>query len=301
MTRRRRVILTGAGGRIGRAIAFRLARDYEVIGLDRAPASVVQVIGDVADFELLERTFKGAAAIIHTAALHAPHVGIASEAEFQRINVEGTRHVIAAAREAGIRRLVFTSTTALYGKASRRADGAAAWIDEDTPPEPVTVYHRSKLEAESLLEEAASPSLSVRILRMSRCFPEPAPTMAAYRLHRGVDARDVAEAHALALANDGPACQTFIISGATPFRPEDCAALGRDAPSVIAARAPILAEAFTARGWELPARIDRIYVPHKAETVLGWRPRFGFEAVLSMLDQEISEVLPPTERAQGEE
>jgi UDP-glucose 4-epimerase len=34
---------------------------------------------------------------------------------------------------------------------------------------------------------------------MGRCFPEPAPAMALARLHRGIDARDVAEAHALAL------------------------------------------------------------------------------------------------------
>ena len=84
---------------------------------------------------------------------------------------------------------------------------------------------------------------------------EPAPVMAVYRLHRGVDARDVAHAHALALTHAGAAHATFVISGATPFRRDDCEALLADASSVVRLRVPALAEAFDARGWTLPERI----------------------------------------------
>jgi hypothetical protein len=56
-------------------------------------------------------------------------------------------------------------------------------------------HHRTKLEAEQFLEAEADRNLKVTTLRMSRCFPEPAPIMAMYRLHRGIDSRDVAEGH----------------------------------------------------------------------------------------------------------
>ncbi|MDX2141775.1 MAG: NAD(P)-dependent oxidoreductase [Rhodospirillaceae bacterium] len=288
-----KIVVTGSGGRIGRAIYRRLAPQHDVIGLDRAPSSTAHVLADICDDGALARAMKGADAVIHVAALHAPHVDVVSDADFARVNVEGTRRVLTAAVEAGVRRLVLTSTTALYGYASKSPDGAV-WVDENTVPKPRNIYHRTKLEAEELLREAAQHhGLQVRIIRMSRCFPEPAPVMAAYRLHRGVDARDVAAAHALALINTGAPSQTYIVSGRTPFVPSDSPALLRDAPAVLAQRAPDLVRAFAARGWPLPRSIDRVYCAQRAERDLGWTPRFGFDEVLAEHDRESPEVLPP--------
>lgn len=293
-----RVAITGSGGRVGRAIFTRLASaGNDVVGLDRLPASTaVTHVGDVGDAALLAEAFDGVDAVVHVAALHAPHVGVVPDAEFVRVNVEATAKVAAAARDAGARRLVFTSTTALYGAASR-GEAAAAWIDEETPPRPITVYHRTKLEAEQLLREAAARGdIEVRILRMSRCFPEPADLMAVYRLHRGVDARDVAEAHARALEDDVAPLATWIVSGATPFLPEDAPLLAADAPRVVRERAPDLAAAFDARGLRLPPRIDRVYAPSRAARELGWRSRYGWRDVLATLDAGVAEVLPPIAR-----
>ena len=89
-----------------------------------------------------------------------------------------------------------------------------------------------------------------------------------------------------------PIC-TYVVSGATPFLPEDAAELAIAAPAVIQRRAPQLVAAFAARGWELPARIDRVYVPTLAMRELGWTPRHGFEEVLRQFDDESAEVLPP--------
>ena len=288
-----RVVVTGSAGRVGRAIFRRLAGEHEVIGLDRFPASTaVQHVGDIADGVLLATAFAGADAVIHVAALHAPHVGLVPDAEFERINVGGTAAVLAAARQAGIRRLVFTSTTALYGSATA-APGRATWIDEATEPLPRTIYHRTKLAAEQLLRAAAREDLQIRILRMSRCFPEPADLMALYRLHRGIDARDVAAAHAAALTHPGDPHHTWVISGATPFLPSDLPTLASDAPAVLRARAPELVAAYRARGWQLPPSIDRVYVAARAMRDLEWQPRHGFESVLTTLEQESAEVLPP--------
>ncbi len=280
-----RVALTGGAGRIGRAIHARLAREHEVVALDRRAAPTVELLGDLCDTALLERLCAGADAVVHVAALHAPHVGALPDSEFERINVRGTQRLIEAAARHGVARIVFTSTTALYG--------GAGWIDETSVPQPRTVYHRSKLAAEALLRQAAATGGPVvRILRMSRCFPEPAPLMAAYRLHRGVDARDVAEAHALALADDGPRCATFVISGATPFERTDMAGLQRDAAAVLRRRVPTLVAEFARRGWQLPATIDRVYDAARARRELGWVPQHGAPSVLAQHDAGSAEVLP---------
>ncbi|MCZ7911014.1 hypothetical protein O9X94_16960 [Agrobacterium leguminum] len=126
---------------------------------------------------------------------------------------------------------------------------------------------------------------------MSRSFPEPADVMAAYRLHRGVDIRDVADAHVLALTNAGDDFQHYIISAITPFSADDCDSLAKDAASVLRQRTPALADAFAQKGWALPETIDRIYSPARATEGLGWTSRFGFGEVLAQLDRRSLEVL----------
>ncbi len=288
-----KIVITGSSGRVGQAVSVRLRRRHDVYGFDRTPASVTDTVADIMDREALGQALRGAGAVIHAAALHAPHVSHAAASTFRRVNVEGTRAVVAACLEAGVRTLVFTSTTALYGSASTPAD-RAGWVTEESRPIPRTIYHRTKLAAESLLREvAACTPLRVTVLRMSRCFPEAADLMAAYRLHRGVDARDVAAAHELALLSSGEPFRVFVVSGATPFAADDVVALKSDAPGVLRRRAPALVAAFAVRHWPLPAAIDRVYCADRAHRELGWTPRFGYREVLRQYDAESAEVLPP--------
>lgn len=286
-----KIAVTGTSGRIGRAIHFALCREHEVVGIDRAVSSVTTHLGEVDDYNLLARAFKGAKAVVHTAALHAPHVGIYADSEFFRINIEGTRNVFRAAIDCGVQNLIFTSTTALYGYAAQR-QGAATWINEETIPLPKSIYHRTKLEAEQLLESEASQNLKVTTLRMSRCFPEPAPLMAMYRLHRGIDARDVGEGHRLALVQPKENYRMFILSGATPFARSDCKALKQTPETVLRQKCPSICDLFLSRQWRLPESIDRVYDSSRAQQVLGWTPSYGFEEIPRLLDAHIPEVLP---------
>ncbi len=287
------ILLTGSSGRIGRAIQAELGAAYQVTGIDRLPAPGTHEVVDLRHTRSIVPLLRGVDAVIHCAALHAPQVGVVADAEFIAVNVDATRRLAEAAREAGVRRFVYTSTTALYGDASSPA-GAAGWVDEDLAPQPRTIYHRSKLAAEQVLAEVCVPAgIVLTCLRMSRCFPEPAPLMAAFRLHRGIDARDVASAHVAALALSHAGTRTFVISAPTPFERGDLGALKSDAPAVLAQRAPALVAAFRARGWELPASIDRVYSPARALAVLDWQPRHGWESVLLALDVGSPEVLAP--------
>ena len=286
-----KIAVTGTSGRIGRAIHFALCREHEVVGIDRAVSSVTTYLGEIDNYKLLTKAFKGAEAVVHTAALHAPHVGIYGDSEFFRINIEGTKQVFRAAIDCGVQALVFTSTTALYGYTAQHPD-RATWINEATIPQPKSIYHRTKLEAEHFLEAEASRYLKVTTLRMSRCFPEPAPIMAMYRLHRGIDARDVAEGHRLALVKPGENYRMFILSGATPFTQSDCNDLKQRPEKVLRHKCHSICDLFASRQWKLPESIDRVYDSSLAQRVLGWTPLHGFDDVAQLLDAHIPEVLP---------
>ena len=294
-----KILVTGASGRIGGAVCRRLAPAHEVTGLDRVPSPNTVLIVDLAavgsQHAVLRRLLTGVDAVVHCAALHAPQVGLVPDALFEAVNVHATEALALACVDVGVGRFVFTSTTALYGAASTPPD-RAGWVDELTLPQPKTVYHRTKLAAEQRLQALAGRStLAVTVLRMARCFPEPAPRMAVYRLHRGVDERDVADAHALAVQAVPAAgsSRCFVVSGATPFEPADAPLLHHDAPSVIRHRVPALALAFERRGWPLPASIDRVYDPQRAMQHLGWQPRHGFGSVLDQWDRRAPQVLAP--------
>lgn len=296
-----KILVTGSSGRIGRAIISRLLRHHDVLGYDQSPASVTQIVADLNHESRLMEAMRGVDAVIHTAALHAPHVPYLSEETFERVNVLGTQSVLRCCLANRVRTLVFTSTTALYGPAGTPID-RAGWVTEETIPVPRTVYHSTKLKAESLLRVAAENStLRVTVLRISRCFPEPAPLMATYRLHRGIDARDVASAHELALLSTEEAFRTFIISGDTPFCQDDVYELKADASAVIQRRVPELAQDFARRGWPLPESIDRVYLSAAARAQLGWRPRYSYNEILREFDEVSSEVLPPARNWEAQE
>src|SRR3954471_2183137 len=112
-----RILLTGATGKIGNAVARRLSeRGDEVVALvrdpDRArellPAGVELARGDVTDPDSLARAAAGIGAAINSMGIFEQWAG--EPAVFARVNAGGARNVAAAAREAGAGRIVHTST-----------------------------------------------------------------------------------------------------------------------------------------------------------------------------------------------
>ena len=93
--------------------------------------------------------------------------------------------------------------------------------------------------AEDLCQHfARADGLPTICLRTSRFFPEAVPLMAFYRLYRGVDVRDVARAHVLAVTNQEILFDIFNISAQSPFEPGDLPALLHDAPADSGTRFP---------------------------------------------------------------
>jgi UDP-glucose 4-epimerase len=234
---------------------------------------------DVEDTARLVALLAGTDAVVHTASLHVPDLAARSREEFRAVNVDATRRLLQAAGAAGVGRFIYTSTTSLYGDAMLPAHGAAAWVDESLPPQPRDVYDETKLAAEEACREAALAGLACTSLRISRCFPEEPRLVAIYRLYRGVDADDVAQAHELALAAAGGGFEVYNVSAPPPFRRDDCRRLFEDAASVLLERLPWAEAEFASRDWELPRSIDRVYVVDKAIAELGYRPQHDFAAL----------------------
>lgn len=299
-----RILLTGSSGWLGRFLAPRLRQEgHEVTGFDVAPGADTDVIGSVADRALVDRLFgeRGIQAVIHAGALHKPDIARYPAGAFAQVNVEGTRYLLGAAVAAGNDRFLFTSTTSLMISEQVRAGKAggatrAAWLDEDFGPlAPRNVYGVTKLEGERLCRRAHEEhGIAVAVLRTGRFFPEEDDThrdlsgenrKANEFLNRRLTVEDAAEAHVVALAK-APALgfDTFILSAPPPFARGEAEALIKDAPAVIARHFPQAAALYAARGWSLPAFVDRVYDPSKAERRLGFRCRTDFAAVLDALE-----------------
>jgi nucleoside-diphosphate-sugar epimerase len=117
-----RILLTGAGGNVGRGIAPRLrARGHAVVASDLTPLSEDDASAedfvqcDVQAGVGLERAAQGCDLLLHTPAWHGIHSRVKTEVDFWRLNVDGFFWALQAAREAGIRRLVFISSMSWHG------------------------------------------------------------------------------------------------------------------------------------------------------------------------------------------
>ncbi|MDY7102488.1 MAG: NAD(P)-dependent oxidoreductase [Actinomycetota bacterium] len=274
------VIVTGSSGLVGDAVFRALAAAaIPALGVDVRAGRRTSIVGDLRRLDL-DAFVRGADAVVHVAALHAPHVGHASDRDFRAVNVDATERLLLAARRHGVRRFVLTSTTSVYGRALEVTD-RAAWVDEQLEPAPRDIYDETKLAAERLAAAAHGDGLGTVTLRVARCFPEPPRTTVVHRLSRGVDVSDVADGFLRAVAVtdlDRHLCAN--VSGPRVFHHEDVADLVGDVGAALDRRVPWLRAAFAARGWALPGPIDRVHDSTLAADVLGYRPRKDVTAAL---------------------
>ncbi|MEZ5946868.1 MAG: NAD(P)-dependent oxidoreductase, partial [Hyphomonas sp.] len=295
-----RLLLTGSTGWLGRHLAPRLAAlGHEVTGLDVAPGPHTQVIGSVANRDLIDETFTrhGIEAVIHAGALHKPDIARFPSQAFIDTNITGTLNLLEAATRAGHDRFVMTSTTSLMISQAVRDEvsDAAVWMDEDySPLQPRNIYGVTKLAAENLCRQVQGETgMGTIVIRTSRFFPEdddthsdppPENLKANEFLHRRLTVEDAAEAHIAAL-DRAPEIGfgLYIASAPTPFAREDCAELKSDAASAIARYFPDAPALYAKKGWRLPASLGRVYDASRMEREIGFRCRTDFAAILDAL------------------
>ena len=150
-----RVIVTGANGLIGRLAidAWRADPRYDAVGLARSEGPHTDILADLADLDALVAAFQGADAIVHLGATSA--VGSEWDAVLHS-NLIGTYNVFEAARQAGVKRVVFASTNHTIGSYELdtapevyELDDDRVW-DEQSELRPDSLYGVSKVYGEAM-------------------------------------------------------------------------------------------------------------------------------------------------------
>src|SRR3974390_2561247 len=229
-----RIFLTGATGfvghHVGRALAEQGADLRMLVRKTSNPANLEGIsgetfVGELANPESIKSALPGCDAVVHVAADY--RLWIRDPQAMYRANVDGTRELLKLAREAGVRRVVYTSSVATM---AFRTDGIV--VNEDTPvtiDDMVGHYKRSKFLAEQQAIAAAEDGQQVIILNPTTPIgpndAKPTPTgrifvdflngnFPAY-VDTGlnlVDVTEVARAHVLALTQGTPG-RRYILGG----------------------------------------------------------------------------------------
>jgi dihydroflavonol-4-reductase len=161
-----KALVTGATGFVGSHVARVLAeKGAELRVLVRSSSNLKnieglkaeRVVGDLRDADSLEKAMSGCDAVFHVAADY--RLWVDDPEQMYKANVEGTRALLKAAKESGVRRVVYTSSVATMGFIS---NGHLA--DENSPvslDNMIGPYKRSKFMAEQLAMEAGRKEMDV--------------------------------------------------------------------------------------------------------------------------------------------
>jgi len=153
------ILITGGAGFIGSHLSDALlAKGYAVrvlddlstgrrlnLQLDNPRLQLSE--GDGADAALVARAAEGCQAVVHLAAVASVQASVEDPVRTHQSNFIGTLNVCEAMRVAGIKRVLFASSAAVYGN-----NGVGQAIDEDTPKAPLTPYAVDKLASEQYLD-----------------------------------------------------------------------------------------------------------------------------------------------------
>ena len=160
-----KVFVTGATGFIGGNVAGQLrARGDEVVCLVRSPEKAAGLTalgcelasGDLGDTEAIRKGIEGCDAVVHAAAMYEVGIPAKQHPAMWEANVAGTEHVLNAARETGVAKLVYVSTCGIFGNTHRQV------VDEsyEHPGKEFTSYYEeTKLEAHRIAKRMIADGL----------------------------------------------------------------------------------------------------------------------------------------------
>ena len=150
-----RVLVTGGAGFIGSNLVHSLAASGDPIrvlddlstgsldNLADVQSPVEAVTGDIGDPQAVRRAMEGVEVVYHLAALPSVARSLVDPASTNRVNVDGTLNVLQSARDAGVRRVVYASSSSVYG------DTPTLPKDETMAQAPMSPYAASKLAGEA--------------------------------------------------------------------------------------------------------------------------------------------------------
>ena len=320
-----RALVTGANGFTGSHLVKALvARGVEVVAFVRrssqcdrlSPCPITYAYGDITDHAALAQAMTGVDTVFHTAAY--VELGLVDAAAMERVNVQGTQAVLAAAQAAHVSKMVYCSTIGIYG------DSQGQVIDETFVRTQTTfssAYDRTKYLAQQAVDAAAQQGLDVVSVLPSGIFgaddPHFGPVVQTFlkgrlkvwaggdRITGIVHVDDLVEAMLLA-AERGPKGEHYIISAGEMTTREMFAQFSQLSGIPAPAEAPeaivrLLGTLLDPIGrllkWQPPLSRERVHYIYdrcvrvsaeKARSQLGWQPRSP--------QQTLQELVPPRVR-----
>jgi UDP-glucose 4-epimerase len=146
-----RVLVTGGAGFIGSALASALVAQGRTVRVldnlstgfeENLPSGVEYLRGDLRDLDIVKESCRGVEILFHQGAIRSVARSVDNPSLTQACNVEGTLNVLMAAEAAGVRRVVYASSSSVYGDVDGQVNR------EDLPPDPISPYAASKLAGE---------------------------------------------------------------------------------------------------------------------------------------------------------
>ena len=155
-------VVTGGSGYFGNLLVARLlergdkVRVFDILDADDRPAAVEFIRGDIRDKQAVAKAVGGADSVHHNVAM----VPLAKDKEaFWSVNSNGTLNLLEACRSAGVGKVVYTSSSAVFGVPEQLP------VDEYVTPRPAEAYGKAKLAGEEMCWRFADQGLDVSIIR----------------------------------------------------------------------------------------------------------------------------------------
>ena len=163
----KQVAIVGGSGFIGHYLSQELLRNgYEVRIVDRIKPrlDLSFVEADIADPDALTAALQGVEGVFHLAALVGVDHCLSDDQAVINVNLKGTENVLKACQANGVKRLLFSSSSEVYG------DGVKVPFSESDELQPKSMYGKTKIRSEQLLKEQAGPDLQVRVVRFFNIY-----------------------------------------------------------------------------------------------------------------------------------
>lgn len=310
----KRIALTGATGFLGGHLTRRLldeGHEMAILARDAGKARLFEgnvvrtVVADITDRAAVAELVAGADCVVHLVSNFRTASG--PPESYRRINVDGTRTVLEAAREAGVRRFVHCSTIGVHGHVAHTP------ADEDAPFNPGDLYQETKLEAEQLCRRMISET-DMEIVIVRPCSMYGPGDMRMLKMFRMLARRtflmvgpcrenfhavyidDIVDGFLRAIATPGIGGETFIIGGDSYLTLKDyiqtaAKAVGAPLPWLRLPYGPFYAAAVVCESLCVPLGIEpplhrrrvrfyknnRAFNIEKAKEMLGYRPQVDLE------------------------
>ncbi len=296
-----KVLLTGAGGNLGRVLAPVLHENgYKPVLLDfrNIDTQYEFILGDIRDPEVMLAATKGIDIIIHAAALHGIHLAQYDPDEFWQLNVMGTRNVYQAALKNNVTKVIFCSSIDVYGDGILSNNQTYSCGTEQNPLLPNHIYGLTKKLGEELANYYYRVhGISTVSLRLGMFVAASDLVTYGFRLLcGGVDERDVADSMLLAIKNSNINNDAFNIVSDVPFASVDEEELIANPEQVIEKYYPGAIDIFKQNDIDVNKQLsiwgNRYWLNEKAKRELGFTPSYNFDGFLKALKEKNTAYYP---------